>query len=429
MPLSAHPLANDPAYAHCVRLLVCDKDRLLVWHALIDAVDGDVPAGLLLCAILYWFLPSRRDGQPRVRVYKRGRYWLAKTRQAWRAETRLSPKQVDRALAELVRHDLITVATFRFNNAPTKHVTVNWRTLERRLVELQAGRDDAPSGDMTTAVDLQEGGTETEDREIDQRATSMFPKGQVGCSPKVNHEVDQRGISLTGTTTGTTTGVTTKARGASGASTSTAVFDSPEQSSRPAVSPQASASVDAIHQELLAEWQAAFPAKQMSPSDEAAVGQLARVCHDKAYPVEVLTAEFFQPRYAEGLPGLAVVCPKLAKVIGYELAGLAYLEKTPWETTESDRRLARFLGRWIAAFEEEFAHKCRLTTPDVEVAREFLASDPTAETELVKLARAAWEASRQGRPEGFDRLFACRLARSLQDFVRRLDRIRGELDW
>jgi len=44
----------------------------------VDMAD-DLVAGLLLSQIVYWYLPSK-EGRSKLRVFKDGYYWIAKTR-------------------------------------------------------------------------------------------------------------------------------------------------------------------------------------------------------------------------------------------------------------------------------------------------------------------------------------------------------------
>jgi hypothetical protein len=95
---------------------------------------GDLVAGVLLSQIVFWFLP-RKDGEEKLSVERDGRLWLAKSREAWWDECCVTPKQVDRCLAELEGRGLIWTSVFRFNGLPTKHVSLNWAELITQLAE------------------------------------------------------------------------------------------------------------------------------------------------------------------------------------------------------------------------------------------------------------------------------------------------------
>jgi len=57
-------------------------------------IAEDIIAGLLLSQIVYWYLPSKQDGKPKLRVKKDGEYWLAKNRVTTGGdECRIKPRQ------------------------------------------------------------------------------------------------------------------------------------------------------------------------------------------------------------------------------------------------------------------------------------------------------------------------------------------------
>lgn len=84
---------------------------------------GDLVAGVVLSQIVYWHLPSR-DGKARLQVEREGKLWLAKGREEWWDECRISPKQADRALEVLEERGLIEVRLFKFGRAPRKHIRI-----------------------------------------------------------------------------------------------------------------------------------------------------------------------------------------------------------------------------------------------------------------------------------------------------------------
>lgn len=99
------------------------RDTIEVKRTYID-IAGDLVAGILLSQIVYWHLPDR-DGKSRLRVQREGKLWIAKGRTEWWDECRVSPKQVDRALETLRRHNVIETRLFKFNGSPTVHVRLD----------------------------------------------------------------------------------------------------------------------------------------------------------------------------------------------------------------------------------------------------------------------------------------------------------------
>ena len=89
----------------------------------VDMAD-DLIAGLLLSQIVYWYLPDKK-GQSKLRVFKDGYYWIAKTRTEWWDEIRVKARQIDRALKILEKRGIIVSHLYRFNNAPTTHIRID----------------------------------------------------------------------------------------------------------------------------------------------------------------------------------------------------------------------------------------------------------------------------------------------------------------
>jgi len=108
------------------------RDTIDVKCIYIDMALGDHVAGILLSQIVYWHLPSRRDDRTKLRVMKEGNLWLAKGREHWYAETRITSRQFDRASKILVDLGVIEKKIFKFYGNPTVHV----RIIQGRFLEL-----------------------------------------------------------------------------------------------------------------------------------------------------------------------------------------------------------------------------------------------------------------------------------------------------
>lgn len=89
-------------------------------HIYIDICD-DLVAGTLLSQILYWFKPSS-NGKMKVRAFHGGEYWLAKSREEWWDEIRITPRQFDYAIKSLLKKGFVEKKIFKFNGIPTVHI-------------------------------------------------------------------------------------------------------------------------------------------------------------------------------------------------------------------------------------------------------------------------------------------------------------------
>ena len=103
------------------------RDTIDVKKIYVDIVE-DLVAGILLSQIIFWHLPNT-DGEGKLRVHREGRLWLAKGREDWWEECRISPKQFDRASTMMVTQGLLMKKTFKFKGVPTVHVSLNSQKL------------------------------------------------------------------------------------------------------------------------------------------------------------------------------------------------------------------------------------------------------------------------------------------------------------
>jgi uncharacterized phage protein (TIGR02220 family) len=135
-------------------------------------IVGDLTAGLLLGQIVYWHLPNE-NGKSKLKVVKKDGLWLAKGREEWWNEIRITPKQYDRAIKILKDQDIVNVKLYRFSGVPKIHIQLNHSVLANRV-------------------------------------NSILPKGESPFLPKGEMDITERDKSLTEITTKTTTKITTK---------------------------------------------------------------------------------------------------------------------------------------------------------------------------------------------------------------------------
>lgn len=135
---------------------------------------GDLIAGLLLSQVVYWFLPSK-DKKSRVFVRRDGKLWLAKEREDWWEEIRISPKQFDRAAKILVNRGLTETRVLKFNGNPTCAISPNFSVI-------------------IVAIKLK---LEEKKQTTKPCGRKFLPKGEEGISQKGKNDLAQIGKSLT----------------------------------------------------------------------------------------------------------------------------------------------------------------------------------------------------------------------------------------
>lgn len=153
-------------------------DSIKVKRIYID-IAGDLVAGILLSQIIYWHLPSKRDGQTKLRVKKDGKLWLAKGRDDWWDECRITPRQFDRAIGILVDKGIVEKERFRFGGSPTIHIRLVPEVLMQYIENEISG------------------------------VNSILTKGENPILQNVKMELDERLKTLTENTTENTTETTT----------------------------------------------------------------------------------------------------------------------------------------------------------------------------------------------------------------------------
>ena len=159
------------------------RDTIDVKRCYVD-LAGELVAGILLSQIVYWHLPSKK-GEDKLRVVKDGVTWLAKAREDWWEECRITPRQFDRACTLLEGLGLIVTDVKRFNGSPVKHIRICWEVFLR---------------DLTMQAMKIKGAKEAECKmDITKSVTSKCPKRQDRIRPIVKIDIDIKPSSLTET--------------------------------------------------------------------------------------------------------------------------------------------------------------------------------------------------------------------------------------
>ncbi|WP_392529953.1 hypothetical protein [Nostoc sp. C117] len=125
------------------------RDTIEVKRCYVDVAGGDLIAGILLSQIIYWHLPDH-EGQSRLKIERDGYNWLAKKRDDWWKECRITPRQFDLATKLLQSKNLIKTATYKFGNSPIKHIRIDWENFLNELQAVVQAPPNAPERIKTT---------------------------------------------------------------------------------------------------------------------------------------------------------------------------------------------------------------------------------------------------------------------------------------
>lgn len=130
-------------------------------HAYID-IAGGLIEGTLLTQILYWCGDDKSE-HGKLTIFRDGHYWLAKGRDDWYEEVRVTPRQYDTAISKLkgevkekgkiVRIDetkkLVEVKVFKFRGVPTTHIRPIYENINLAIEEWKNNLTQSMSMDIT----------------------------------------------------------------------------------------------------------------------------------------------------------------------------------------------------------------------------------------------------------------------------------------
>ncbi len=158
-------------------------------HVYIDMV-GDLIAGTLLSQIMYWFSENTNKGV-RTGIYRDGYYWIARRREDWMEEIRISKKQYDCAIKKLTTEgkELVEVRKYQFNGIPMTHIRPITENINRGVAEWKKNLAESISAQYGDGCN---GSSPNGNMEIPQTETLNCTKGENGSSPNGNMEVPQK---------------------------------------------------------------------------------------------------------------------------------------------------------------------------------------------------------------------------------------------
>lgn len=158
-----------------LQLKAMEQQRVNFEMTYVD-MTGDLISGLLLSQIVYWFTPDK-NGKSKLRVTYKGKKALAKSRNEWFEEIRITEKQYDKAIKRLEELKIVEVVNSMFNAKRTPFIMLN----DDKFLELY----------RSNLIN-----------------TSVLPKGKDRYLPKGNTDIDFKVTPLTEITTDTTTEIT-----------------------------------------------------------------------------------------------------------------------------------------------------------------------------------------------------------------------------
>lgn len=108
-------------------------DKIEVKRIYIDLNEGNLYDGVIFSQIMYWHGTNRENGKPRMTIERDGELWLAKGYGDWLAECRIVEATARKCINRIEKRGLIVKKLWKFNNAPTVHIRIDWDQLEEQL--------------------------------------------------------------------------------------------------------------------------------------------------------------------------------------------------------------------------------------------------------------------------------------------------------
>lgn len=121
------------------------QDVIVLRRLYVDINDGCLISGVMFSQIMYWH-GFTNDGARRLKIYRDGHYWLAKTYSEWWDECRIKERTARTILNDIAARDLIIKSVYKFSGNPTVHIRVNFA----RFQELVTSRYDAQCHNQLT---------------------------------------------------------------------------------------------------------------------------------------------------------------------------------------------------------------------------------------------------------------------------------------
>ncbi len=201
------------------------RDTIDVKRIYID-IAGDIVTGVLLSQIVFYYLPDN-EGKTKLRVIHDNKLWIAKTREDWWEECRISPKQFDRSIKILEDKKIVTTKIMKFNGNPTKHIYLNLDVLINEIEKFNSAKNseyakpNLPKSEKPNQEPILSEGEigslpNSKNRTDQESVKSFLPKGEKpdkkpfltkgenGFLPNGKNEIDQKAKTITERTTETT---------------------------------------------------------------------------------------------------------------------------------------------------------------------------------------------------------------------------------
>ncbi len=133
-------------------LQAASEDKIGCQKIYVD-IAGGIEEAFVLDELIFFTLP-KNNGKSSLRVWKNGILWLAVRRSEWWDRKRLTARQSDNAIQNLIKRNLVFKDIFKFNGQPTVHIRLNVKEFFRRYTEVLEKANPPENEDDTLAKDI-----------------------------------------------------------------------------------------------------------------------------------------------------------------------------------------------------------------------------------------------------------------------------------
>lgn len=120
--------------------------------AFIDMNGGNLYDAIIFSQIMYWHMPSKRNGKTKLRYKLNGHLWLVKNHKDWYEETRINASTVRKCLDRIRDRGLIIYELHGSKGNVSPYMRINWRVFSAKMKEWEKlnvkEEDPLPSEDI-----------------------------------------------------------------------------------------------------------------------------------------------------------------------------------------------------------------------------------------------------------------------------------------
>ena len=110
-------------------------DSVILWRSLLRKIVRSGDQAAALSQLCYWY-GTGKDGKRRLRLFRGGKLWVAKTYVEFGVELGIRENQIRHVMDWLCRHGFVERKLFGFNGAPTCHFRIIAKAVQVAILKM-----------------------------------------------------------------------------------------------------------------------------------------------------------------------------------------------------------------------------------------------------------------------------------------------------